>query len=126
MSSCSGRNQLKAGYTILETLIVLTIVSLLVVTVTSTEFGPSEGLQSRQRQANAIALLADLRTRAVSEHKAIQLQDSIELCDPVPEEIRFDKFGSLNTEQVCILIEGTEATVSIDPITGLVTEDQNE
>lgn len=113
----------QGGITLLETMVVLSILTLVLVAVSTGFRGPSPALQARGLASEVIATASEARQQAIrtGEPKQMEVSDYLSDCDgDAPEPPVFYADGSMFTESLCVETEGYVLEISTDRLTGRV------
>jgi len=112
--------QQRAGFTVMEVLVVLAILSLAVTIFAVARPGPS---YATEREALVTAVIADAaraRANAMTSGAVISLPLHVELCLGSPEELIFFPSGTATPATFCLSFQDTQVWLQLDPLTGLL------
>ncbi len=110
-----------AGFSLLEVLVVLAILSMSVVVFATSRIGPSPAMQLEKRISGISTQIAEARTRAIRDQQSQIVEVAGPFCDDGPDQIMFFPDGTAQDIAICLQEGGSAAWLQIDPLTGHVS-----
>jgi Tfp pilus assembly protein FimT len=111
-----------SGVTLLETLVVLSILAFIVGAVAGLRRGPSPGLSLKRAAAERVETAAQQREAAIRSglETKLLIEDS---CD-AGKTIRFRPDGTAQGPDICLALSGHSLRLVLDPLTGRLSPEQ--
>lgn len=106
----------RAGVTMFETLVALSILALVLGVAATALRGPSPAMQLEQWAAELAADAARARARAVAEGESVSV--ALPGCDGGTVTARFFSDGTASGPDACVTVADTSLTLRISPLTG--------
>lgn len=110
----------KAGFTLLETLVVLAILAGITALVASNTRGPSPQLALQQRSQEVRTQIVDARAKAIATQVAQTLDADLQSCDGTAAKLVAFPDGSLFGPDICISVDDLQMRLIVDGVTGRV------
>ncbi|MEP4627165.1 MAG: prepilin-type N-terminal cleavage/methylation domain-containing protein [Paracoccaceae bacterium] len=111
----------KAGYSIFEVLVVLSILTLVIGIVVASAPGQNRGLRLEQEFSALQASVAGARFSAVSSGNTHSFIVEYLLCGQSAElELRFYPDGTTRAATICLEVAGRQMRAELNPLTGRI------
>jgi len=114
MSCCSGRN---AGFSLLEVLVVLGILSLTIAVFATSNRGPSPSLELKAHVSALQAEVAAARATAIIEGTTNTHAMAAPLCPGSDATLTFFPDGTAQPADICLTVEPLDQRLRLDPLT---------
>lgn len=107
----------KAGFSLLEMLVVLAILALTVATLSATDIGRSPSLELRAHMSELHKEVAFARSVAVVEDILKTIDISAPTCSGSVTSLTFFADGTAQQADICLIVGTLEQHVRLDPLT---------
>ncbi|MDO6591940.1 hypothetical protein DS901_02500 [Loktanella sp. D2R18] len=116
----SFSNDIKSnsGFSLLEVLIVLSVVALTIAALSTTRLGPSPAMALETQASQLQQTVATARAEAIRNNKQTTITLDHTLCTQSDDTLTFYPDGTANAANICLQQETLERALKLDPLTG--------
>lgn len=111
----------RAGFTLLEALIVLGILALILAVVSPSLRGPSPALLLQRRATDIMRAVEQIQARAIATRQVKVFETEGQNCDQTQRDILFYPDGTAHGGDLCLIEATATLKLRLQPLTGHLT-----
>ncbi len=107
-----------SGFSLLEVLIVLSVMALTVTAVTNGRVGTSPAMKLEAQASHLQQTIATARAEAIRNNKQVAVTLDQTLCAQSDDTLTFHPDGTAGAVNICLKQDSLELVLNLDPLTG--------